>query len=254
MKKMIEKREQKREKFIIHCDKCGRLEDSMEGWIAFQPKSRGTLAYMCPECMKAGEPFRKHDLNSRIRWGEADGEAFRLQFNIVASVKNDACKALLLSRDYGMAMSYTPKRKADINAVLIDTLIYPSLHGLKRSLYTFDECIQTVYSVHINMYTNKLTNTVLNFLEDNKKALKPFIGKYNAMVDGVIFETEYKGADNLFFDVNRFKDVITMISKELEKSRDLSRIIKRIECINKRYENGEANCQRPERNTMKKGA
>lgn len=252
--KKIEKREQKREKFIVHCDRCGRLADSMEGWQAFQPKSRGTLAYMCPDCMKAGEPFRKHDLNNRVRWGEADGDLFRLQFNIVASVKNDACKALLLSRDYGMAMSYTPRRKEDTNAVLIDTLVYPSLHGLKRSLYTFDECIQKVYSVHINMYTCKLDNNVVQFMETNKKALKSYVGKYNAMANGVIFETEYKGADVLFYDVNRLKDIITMISKELVKGENVDRIMKRIDSINIRYAKGEANCQRPERNSLKKGA
>lgn len=54
LKKMKDKREEKRERFVIHCDVCGRYMHKGEEkeWTEFQPKSRGTKAYICPDCME----------------------------------------------------------------------------------------------------------------------------------------------------------------------------------------------------------
>lgn len=133
--KMAEKREEKRERFIAHCDVCGSLMRDKSGWVEFQPKSRGTVAYVCPDCMQV---YEYHDKQDRIRWGVNDGDTFTYGFEFEIIPKNRASHALLISRDYGMLATYDGSISF-YGGIEFKSLVYDSLNGVKQIFRTIEE-------------------------------------------------------------------------------------------------------------------
>lgn len=126
---------EKREKFVAHCDVCGRLMKNETGWTEFQPKSRGTKAYICPECMVVHE---YHDKQDRIRWGVNDGDNFTYGFEFEIIPKTMASHALLVSRDYGMLATYDGSI-SPYGGIEFKSLVYDSLNGVKQIFRTIQE-------------------------------------------------------------------------------------------------------------------
>ena len=135
MKKMAEKREEKRERFIAHCDRCGRLMKDEDGWTEFQPKSRGTTAYMCPECMRVHDYTEKQD---KIRWGVNNGDTYLSGYEFEIIPKTMASHALLVSRDYGMLATYDGSISF-YGGIEFKSLVYDSLNGVKQIFRTIEE-------------------------------------------------------------------------------------------------------------------
>lgn len=136
-KKMTDKREEKRERFIVHCDVCGRYmyKGEEKKWTEFQPKSRGTKAYICPDCMEVHSYYEKQE---KIRWGTNNANSFTYGFEFEIIPKTKASHALLISRDYGMLATYDGSI-ASYGGIEFKTLVYDSLNGVKQSFRTVEE-------------------------------------------------------------------------------------------------------------------
>ena len=150
MRKMAEKREEKRERFVAHCDVCGRLMKNETGWTEFQPKSRGTVAYVCPECMRVHEYSEKQD---KIRWGTNDGDNFTYGFEFEIIPKTMASHALLISRDYGMLATYDGSISF-YGGIEFKSLVYDSLNGVKQIFRTTEENMVFDANYYENMGTH----------------------------------------------------------------------------------------------------
>lgn len=148
--KMTDKREEKREKFIAHCDRCGRLMKDESGWVEFQPKSRGTKAYICPDCMNILDYGEKQD---RIRWGVNNGDTFLYGFEWEIIPKTKASHALLISRDYGMLATYDGSI-AFYGGIEFKSFVYDSLNGVKQIFRTIEENMVFNDSYYENMGTH----------------------------------------------------------------------------------------------------
>ena len=148
--KMSEKRMEKREKFVAHCDVCGRLMKDETGWVRFQPKSRGTVAYVCPECMVVHEYSEKQD---KIRWGTNDGDNFTYGFEFEIIPKTMASHALLISRDYGMMGTYDGSIALH-GGIEFKSLVYDSLNGVKQIFRTVEENMVFNANYYENMGTH----------------------------------------------------------------------------------------------------
>ena len=150
LKKMEKKREDRRAKFVAHCDRCGKEMGNAPGWVEFQPKSRGTVAYMCPECMVVHE---YHDRQEKIRWGEHNAEGFTFGFEFEIIPKSSASHALLISRDYGMLATYDSSI-AWHGGIEFKSLVYDSLNGVKQSFRTIEENMVFCPEYYSNMGTH----------------------------------------------------------------------------------------------------
>lgn len=286
--KMADKREEKRERFVAHCDVCGRLMKKDEsGWVEFQPKSRGTKAYICPECMRVHEYHEKQD---RIRWGVNNGDTFTYGFEFEIIPKTRASHALLISRDYGMIATYDGSI-SPYGGIEFKTLVYDSLNGVKQIFRTIQENMVFSGYYYQNMGTHihighgtRFTHDFHEWLYFNSYKLFDVLGEYlwkNPELCGRVFGRTLTGYANWPCDYNDHESFINVanftnieyripqfinatqyfhcvcLCKEFtrtlldgyKKDVDPAKIGKKLVKLFIKHCNGEMNYQRPERNS-----
>lgn len=179
--KMADKREEKRDRFVAHCDRCGKLMKDSMGWVEFQPKSRGTKAYMCPECMRLNE---YHEKQERIRWGVNDNDSFFTGYEFEIIPKNKASYALLISRDYGMLPTYDSSIYG-YGGVEFKSLVYDSLNGVKQIFRTieenmvFNEDYNEHFGTHVHIgHGRRYTHSFHEWLNLNRYKLFDELGEH----------------------------------------------------------------------------
>lgn len=287
MRKMTGKREDKRQRFIAHCDRCGREMLSDFGWVEFQPKSRGTAAYMCPECMVVHDYHVKQSL---IRWGTSNSHGFTYGFEFEVIPVNKAAHALLISRDYGMLATHDSSIDW-YGGVEFKTLVYDSLNGVKQSFRTVEENIVFCPEYYANMGThihvghgtrytvdfsrwlyrnrNKLFNPLGEQLYRNPGVCESVFGRtltgyadwpcgytghdsyiniYN--VDNIEYRLpQFRNATQYFWVVCLCKEFTKALLDGFEKKTDPSRVGEKLVRLFDKHCKGLMNYQRPERNS-----
>lgn len=286
--KMAEKREEKREKFVAHCDVCGRYMHKEEnGWIEFQPKSRGTKAYICPDCMRVHSYSAKQE---KIRWGTSNAEGFTYGFEFEIIPISKASHALLISRDYGMLATYDSSIYS-YGGVEFKTLVYDSLNGVKQSFRTvqenmifcpeYDEHFGThVHIGHGKKYSRsfrewlvfnncKLFDCLGEYLQEHHGLCKQVFGRtltryadwpcnyqdhYSFVNIGNSTNIEYRlpqfrNATQYFWVVCLCKEFTKALLSGFEKNADPTKIGKKLVKLFIKHCSGQMNYQRPERNS-----
>lgn len=285
--KMADKREEKRERFVAHCDVCGRLMKDESGWVEFQPKSRGTSAYMCPECMRV---FDYGEKQKRIRWGTGDGDNFTSGYEFEIIPKTRASHALLISRDYGMLATYDSSIYG-YGGIEFKSLVYDSLNGVKQIFRTIEENMVFNADYYQNMGTHihighgtRFTYDFHEWLYFNSCKLFDGLGEYlwkNPELCGRVFgrtltsyanwpcdyndhesfinvanftNIEYRipqfiNATQYFHCVCLCKEFTRTLLDGYKKDVDPAKIGKKLVKLFIKHCNGEMNYQRPERNS-----
>lgn len=289
LEKMESKRKEKREKFITHCDVCGcyMYEDNREGWIEFQPKSRGSKAYICPNCMGIRSYNTKQD---RIRWGENNAEGFTYGFEFEIIPKTIASHALLISRDYGMIATYDGSISR-FGGVEFKTLVYDSLNGVKQIFRTveenmvFNDYYYQNMGTHIHIghgvkYSYDFRDWLIYYKYDLFDNLGKYLQEHPELCEHVFGRTltyyanypcNYKNhesfinidnSNNIEYRLPQFKNAkqyfwVVCLCKELtkalldgyEKDTDPVKISKKLVKLFIKHCEGKMNYQRPERNS-----
>lgn len=179
--KLTDKRAEKRERFVAHCDVCGKLMKDEAGWVEFQPKSRGTSAYICPDCMRVLDYSTKQN---KIRWGTNNGDNFTYGYESEIIPKNRASHALLISRDYGMIATYDSSIYG-YGGIEFKSLVYDSLNGVKQIFRTIEEnmVFNGDYDKHMGTHCHighgtRFTSFFHEWLYFNSRKLFDDLGKY----------------------------------------------------------------------------
>lgn len=286
LKKMQDKREEKRERFVAHCDVCGKYIDTKKA-VAFQPKSRGTVAYICPDCMEVHDYCEKQ---SRIRWGVHNGDNFTYGFEFEIVPKNRASHALLISRDYGMLAAYDSSIYG-YGGIEFKSLVYDSLNGVKQSFRTVEENMifsdeyDGHFGTHVHIghgtrytwdfrlwlsnYTYALFDSLGNYLQEHSDLCEQVFGR--CLTGYADFPCNYQdhysfinvsNSNNIEYRLPQFRNAtqyfwVVCLCKEFtkalfngfEKNIDPSKIGKKLVKLFEKHCNGEMNYQRPERNS-----
>lgn len=287
MKKMAEKREEKRERFIAHCDRCGRLMKDEDGWTEFQPKSRGTTAYMCPECMRVHDYTEKQD---KIRWGVNNGDTYLSGYEFEIIPKTMASHALLVSRDYGMLATYDGSISF-YGGIEFKSLVYDSLNGVKQIFRTIEENmvfngdyyenmgthihighgIRFTYDFHVWLKFNdcKLFDELGEYLQGHPELCEQVFGRtltwyanwpcnYNdhesfinvANSTNIEYRIpQFRNAIQYFHCVCLCKEFTRALLDGYKKDVDPAKIGKKLVKLFEKHCNGGMNYQRPERNS-----
>lgn len=287
MRKMLEKREEKREKFVAHCDKCGKLMEGKEGWVKFQPKSRGTEAYMCPDCMRVESYFTRQE---KIRWGTSNAHGFTYGFEFEIIPTSKASHALLVSRDYGM-IATADSSISYYGGIEFKSLIYDSLNGVKQSFRTIEENMTFCYEYDAHMGTHihighgaRYTWNFYNWLYNYSYELFDCLGKYLQEHPGLCKQVfgrrlthyadwpcnyqghesfvnisnatniewripQFRNATQYFWAVCLCKEFTKTLLDGFEKKADPEKIGEKLVKLFVKHCNGLMNYQRPERNS-----
>lgn len=289
LEKMGCKREEKREKFVVHCDVCGcyRHEDNKEGWVEFQPKTRGTKAYICPNCMEVHSYNTKQD---KIRWGEGNAEGFTFGFEFEIVPKTRASHALLISRDYGMLATYDGSIYG-YGGIEFKSLVYDSLNGVKQSFRTieenmvFNDSYYEYMGTHIHIgHGTRYTWDFYNWLYSYSYALFDGLGEYlqehtelcehvfgRRLTGYANFPCNYQNhasfinisnRNNIEYRLPQFhnatqyfhcvclcKEFTKALFDGYEKNTDPIKVGKKLVKLFEKHCNGQMNYQRPERNS-----
>ena len=285
--KMADKREEKRERFIAHCDVCGRLMKDESGWVEFQPKSRGTKAYICPECMRVHDYSQKQE---KIRWGTSDGDNFTYGYELEIIPKNRASHALLISRDYGMISTYDGSIWG-YGGIEFKSLVYDSLNGVKQIFRTIEENMvfngdydrymgthihighgtRFTYSFHAWLKFNdcKLFDELGEYLQEHPELCKQVFGRtltgyadwpcnYQdhesfinvANLTNIEYRLpQFRNATQYFHCVCLCKEFTKTLLDGYKKDVDPCKISKKLVKLFIKHCNGGMNYQRPERNS-----
>lgn len=288
MYKMTEKREEKRKKFVAHCDVCGKLMDNDAfGWIAFQPKSRGTKAYICPSCMRVHGYYSKQE---KIRWGTSNANSFTFGFEFEIIPRTKASHALLISRDYGM-LATSDCSISVYGGVEFKSLVYDSLNGVKQIFRTISEnmVFNDEYYDHMGTHVHighgtRYTWDFYNWLYDYDYELFDTLGEKlmnnpdlcqdvfgRALTSYANWPCNYQdhasfiniaNRSNLEFRILQFndptqyfwavclcKEFVKALLDGFEKNTDPSRVGKKLVKLFDKHCKGLMNYQRPERNS-----
>ena len=285
--KMMDKRAEKRERFVAHCDRCGRLMKNETAWVEFQPKSRGTKAYMCPECMIV---HGYHDRQEKIRWGTSDGDNFTYGYEWEIIPKTMASHALLVSRDYGMLATYDGSISF-YGGIEFKSLVYDSLNGVKQIFRTVEENMVFTDNYYENMGTHihighgsRFTYDFHVWLKFNSCKLFDGLGEYlwkNPELCGRVFGRtltayadwpcdynnhesfinvsnltnieyrlpQFRNATQYFHCVCLCKEFTRVLLDGYKKDVDPAKIGKKLVKLFEKHCNGGMNYQRPERNS-----
>lgn len=278
-----------REKFTLHCDVCGCEYDGTvaeavaNGWTPFNPKTRATKAYVCPDCMEVHD----YDENEKVRWSDNGAQGFTYGFEFEMIPLSKASHALLISRDYNFLATKGILPTGGIN---FKTPVYPNLHGVKQIFRTVAEnmiineetdrqCKTHIHIGHISGYNDNkrldisyycsdIFSPLNDYLRDNSTEAEKVFGRqfigyadypylYYGHSSYVNLSHENNiefilpkmaNAEQCFYCVCMIKDFMSEILK-VSDGRTAIKCSKKLIKIFCKYANGDANCQRPERNT-----
>lgn len=254
MRQQTCKKEELRQKNVIHCACCHTMYSGDEGWTVFQPKTRKTPAYMCPDCMKVTkkrvDTIRYSSYNHNIEYG--------IGVELIGVPHNNPSHALMLSEDYQFIAEKSSK-----DSIRYKSLYYPNFHGVKAVCRAFSENIEPTDRAYVKIAykpedkmdtVDNLENKVdYKLIESIEKYITTvpdtnIIGKlpkkWITVKNNVItFEGKFLNAKQFFWYTNLCRDLLQVFTGE--------KILKRgtIEDIFDKYAEGRANCQRPERNS-----
>ena len=288
LRKMTEKREEKREKFVKHCDVCGKyLFDGWDSFVEFKPKSRGTKAYMCSGCMRVHDYHEKQD---KIRWGTSNENNFTYGFEFEIIPKTEASHALLISRDYGMLATYDSSIDC-YGGIEFKSLVYDSLNGVKQIFRTVEEnmVLCTDYYKHMGTHVHvghglRYTRSFRSWLSNHACVLFDNLGVYlrrhpelcehvfgRALTGYANFPCNYKdhysfvnisAVTNIEWRIPQFRNATqyfhcVCLCKEFtkalfdgyEKNTVPSKVGQKLVKLFIKHCNGQMNYQRPERNS-----
>lgn len=291
MIKLENKRNGNRTKGVAHCDRCGKLLDlEHDDYTVFYPNSRGTAAYMCEHCMEIESYFAKNDI-IRWGTDNLNGFTYGFEFEIIPASKASHALLIsrdfrMIATDDGSL----PIGGIEFKTPVYDSLhgvkqIFRTVADNQITNYETDRCCGThVHIGHVDRYTPFARNIIKNNIVQLVKPLGEYLraheeecinvfGRYFTYYANFKADTTYNDheswinlendtnvefrlckmvtSEQYFFCVCMIKDMFSTMLDFTEGKITLEKSQKKLIKIFKKYAEGKANCQRPERNTNK---